>query len=170
MPIYEFYCPDCHCIYQFLSQRIDTARRPPCPACDRKRLDRQITSFAITGKAKDPEGEDALDDLPIDEAKMERAMMSLAAEAEGMDEDDPRAAAALMKKFTDATGMDLGPTMQEAMRRMEAGEDPDAVEQELGDALEEEDPFLMGQKGGLRGAARNLLRGAPRRDETLYEM
>jgi len=52
MPIYEFYCPDCHCLYQFRSHRIETEKRPPCPDCGRKHLDRQITNFAITGKAK----------------------------------------------------------------------------------------------------------------------
>ena len=32
MPVYEFYCPDCHMIFNFLSRRIDTRKRPPPPA------------------------------------------------------------------------------------------------------------------------------------------
>jgi putative FmdB family regulatory protein len=33
MPIYEFYCPDCHTVFSFFSSRIDTAVRPACPQC-----------------------------------------------------------------------------------------------------------------------------------------
>ena len=44
------------------------------------------------------------------------------------------------------------------IRRLEAGEDPEKVEEELGDALEEE----MGEEGGAMGE--------PERDEGLYPM
>ena len=106
-----------------------------------------------------------LDDLPIDEAKMEKAMGLLAREAERVDEDDPRQAANLMRKFTDATGVSLGPSMEEALRRMEAGEDPDQVEAELGDLIEEEEPFMFGEKKGSK-----VQRDKPRRDERLYDL
>ena len=95
-------------------------------------------------------------------------MMSLASEAESMDENDPRQAAKLMRKMSDMTGLELGEGMQEAIRRMEAGEDPDAIEKEMGDLLEQEDPFLMKKKKGGSVGARSRL--APFRDETLYEM
>lgn len=36
----------------------------------------------------------------------------------------------------DTTGMRMGEGMEEAMRRMEAGEDPGKVEEELGDVLD----------------------------------
>ena len=72
-----------------------------------------------------------------------------------------------MRKLTDMTGMELGPGMQEALKRMEAGEDPDAIEAEMGDLLEDEEPFLMpDKKGGKKGAKR----AAPKRDETLYDL
>ncbi|GAB4261245.1 MAG: zinc ribbon domain-containing protein [Deferrisomatales bacterium] len=166
MPVYEFYCSECHMIFNFLSRRVNTEKRPDCPRCGRPHLERQVSLFAISRGRKE-EGDDGLPDL--DEDRMERAMMELAAEAEGIDEDDPRQAARLMRKLYDATGMELGPGMQEAIRRMEAGEDPDAIEEELGDALEEEDPFSGG--GGtsrLKTLRRKLLK--PRVDETLYEL
>ena len=91
----------------------------------------------------------------------------LAGEAENLNEDDPRQAANLMRKLTDMTGMELGSGMQEALKRMEAGEDPDAIEAEMGDLLEDEEPFLMPDiKGGPKGAKR----AAPKRDETLYDL
>ena len=91
----------------------------------------------------------------------------LASEAEGVDEEDPRAAAQLMRKLSDMTGIEYGENMQEALRRLEAGEDPDAIEAEMGDLLEgDEDPFIMPGKKGGKGR-RKL---PPERDDTLYEM
>ena len=164
MPIYEFYCEDCNTIFNFFSRRINTTKKPKCPTCKTKTLTRKMSAFAFTGKAK----EDAdVDDLPFDESKMEKAMNMLAGEAENMNEDDPRQAANLMRKLTDMTGMELGPGMQEALRRMEAGEDPDAIEAEMGDLLEDEEPFLMPEK---KGGKKGTKRPAPRRDETLYDL
>jgi hypothetical protein len=57
--------------------------------------------------------------------------------------------------------------MQEALKRMEAGEDPDAIEAEMGDLLEEDEPFALPEK---KGAAKKMKRPAPRRDETLYDL
>ncbi|GAB6062241.1 FmdB family zinc ribbon protein [Deferrisoma palaeochoriense] len=171
MPVYEFYCPDCHVIFNFLARRPDPARRPDCPRCGREDLERQVSLFAISKGRKDTGGEGD-DDLPdIDETRLEQAMESLAAEADSIDEDDPRQVARLMRKLYDATGMNLGPGMEEAIRRMEAGEDPDKIEEEMGDILEEEDPFTGG--GGPAGprwkALKKRLR-PPEVDETLYEL
>jgi len=164
MPIYEFYCHDCHTVYNFFSKTINTTKVPGCPKCGRKKLSRQISMFAVTGRAK--EGEE-MDDLPLDESKMEQAMSMLAGEAEKINEDDPKQAADLMRKMSDMTGLKLGSGMDEALRRMEKGEDPEQVEAELGDALENEDPFVLPAK-----AVRGLLRRtkAPQKDDTLYDL
>jgi len=138
MPVYEFYCPDCHRIFNFLSRRINTDKRPDCPRCGRQQLERQVSMFAIS-KGRQEEGEADMPD--IDESRMEQAMQALAAEAEGMNEDDPRQAARMMRKLYETTGLPLGGGMEEAIRRMEAGEDPEQIEAELGDVLEGEDPF-----------------------------
>ena len=167
MPIYEFYCPDCHVIFNFLSRAIDTTGRPGCPRCVRKHLERQVSLFAATGTASE-EGE--LDDLPIDESRMESAMEAMASEAENMNEEDPRAAARLMRKFSNMTGMEFGDGMQEALGRMEAGEDPEKVEAEMGDLMEGEDPFVLPGKKAGTGSMRGKHRGEPERDGTLYEM
>ena len=164
MPIYEFYCEDCHTIFNFFSKSVNTTKKPKCPSCKTKTLSRQMSAFAFTGKAKE---DSDMDDLPFDEGKMEKAMNMLAGEAENMNEEDPRQAANLMRKLTDMTGMELGSGMQEALKRMEAGEDPDAIEAEMGDLLEDEDPFLMPEK---KGRAKGARRAAPRRDETLYDL
>lgn len=170
MPVYEFYCPDCHVIFNFLSRRVNTEKKPSCPKCSRPELDRQVSLFSISKGRKESEDGDLPD---IDESRMEQAMEALAAEAEGMDEDDPRQAARMMRKLYGAMGMEVGPGMEEAIRRMEAGEDPDAVEEEMGDLLEAEDPF-SGEGGSgvskpsLKGLRKRYLR--PRVDDTLYEL
>lgn len=163
MPIYEFYCGKCNTIYNFFSKSVNTSKVPACPGCKSTRLTRQMSVFAaITGGAK----EDASDDsfAGMDESKMEKAMMQLAAEAERMKDDDPRGAAQLMRKLSEATGMKLGDGFQEALHRLEAGEDPDKIDEEMGDVLSAENPF--GEKqGGKTTASRK-----PRKDETLYDL
>jgi len=54
--------------------------------------------------------------------------------------------------------------MQEAIERMEAGEDPEKIEEEIGDLIEEE-PFVVSEKKGIRERSR-----APHKDTTLYEL
>jgi putative FmdB family regulatory protein len=164
MPIYEFYCKDCHTVFNFFSKVVNTTKRPKCPQCKVRTLSRQVSMFAVTGRAKS--GDDA-DDLPMDEAAMGRAMEVLAREAERIDENDPRQAANLMRKLTDMTGIQLGGNMEEALRRMEAGEDPESVEAEMGDLLEDEEPFML---PGSRGRGHSSPRTAPKRDDTLYDL
>jgi hypothetical protein len=101
----------------------------------------------------------------IDEERMEKAMEALAGEMEGADENDPRQMARFMRRFTEATGMDLGTGAEEAIRRLEAGEDPDRIEEEMGHLFDADNPFA---REGVRGLKRRLR--APERDETLYPL
>jgi putative FmdB family regulatory protein len=164
MPIYEFYCETCNTIYNFFSKTVNTRKTPNCPKCKNKKLSRQVSLFAFTGKAKE---DGAMDDLPIDEARMEKAMNTLAREAEGLNEDDPKQAANLMRKLSDMTGLKLGPGMDEALQRMEKGEDPEQVEAEMGDVLESEDPFVL---SGKKGSDSKTKRPEPARDDRLYDL
>jgi putative FmdB family regulatory protein len=163
MPIYEFYCPACHRIMNFLSKRVDTQSTPLCPICEGKKLTRQVSQFAVGGGGDGGE-DDVMGDLPIDESRMEGAIEALASDAEGLSEEDPKAAAQLMRKFSRMTGLDFNQNMEEAIARMEAGEDPEAIEQEMGALMDgDEDPFVVSVKGRRK-------RGAPLRDNNLYEM
>ncbi len=164
MPVYEFYCSGCHTIFNFFSRSIDTTTCPVCPTCRDRRLTRQVSLFAFTGRARE-KGE--VDDLPVDEAQMSQAMALLAKEADKIDENDPKQAAGLMRKLSDMTGLQLGHGMEEALARMERGEDPEAIEREMGDLLEGEEPFLP---PGKKNAASSGRRAAPRRDDTLYDL
>jgi putative FmdB family regulatory protein len=168
MPIYEFYCADCHRIYSFLSRTVTTSAVPDCPCCGRAGLRRQASVFAISKGRKESEApEDGLPDL--DEDRLERAMASLEGEMDSIDENDPRQAARLMRRLFDATGLPVGGGMEEALRRMEGGEDPDKIDEDLGDALED-DPFAgsAGKPRGFKALRRRFL--PPTVDPKLYEM
>ncbi|NLG17119.1 MAG: zinc ribbon domain-containing protein [Fibrobacter sp.] len=164
MPMYEFYCNDCNTIYTFFSRSINTEKSPQCPKCHKDGLKRMVSRFAVTGSSKENDADPGEHDLPFDESKMERALESLASEAESINEDDPRQAADLMRKLSSMTGLKLGDKMEEALCRMESGEDPEAIGQEM-EGLDENELFKidLAGKAGSRKAA-------PARDETIYDM
>ena len=83
-----------------------------------------------------------------------------------MDEDDPRQMAALMRKFSDNTGISMGDRVEEALSRMEAGEDPDQIERQMGDLLDSDDSFTL---ENVRKKVRSSNKG-PLHDEKLYEL
>ena len=163
MPIYEFFCPDCNTVFKFFSRSVNTDKKPSCPKCQKDILEKQVSLFAAPGGAK--ESDDPMDNLPIDETKMASAMEKLVGEAENINEEDPRQAARLMQKFSSITGLKYNDSIQEALSRMEAGEDMENIESQIGDALDGEEPFVVPEKKG--GSAARI---KPLYDDTLYEM
>jgi putative FmdB family regulatory protein len=163
MPIYEFFCQNCNTIFNFFSRRINTSTVPVCPKCGRA-LNKILSSFATVGKAK--ETGDA--DLPpgFDESSMERALGDIAREAERMNQDDPRDMARLMRRFSEKTGLVLNENMEKALSRLEAGEDPDQIEREMGEIFSGDDELSFAVKQGGRGQRPK----PPSHDETLYEL
>jgi len=162
MPIYEFYCARCNTIYNFFSRSVNTEKIPSCPWCKTKKLERRMSVFSVVSGQKS-EGEEDLP--PIDETKMARAMEMLGREAERMDGEDPRQAAAMMRKLSEATGLRLKPELEEALSRMERGEDPEKIEEEMGGLLDDDNPFSP--EGASAKGGRRL---SPRVDETLYDL
>jgi putative FmdB family regulatory protein len=162
MPIYEFYCSKCNTIYNFFSRSVNTEKIPFCPRCKRVKLARQMSVFStISGDREDTE-----DNMPpIDEGRMEKAMQMLSREADNMNEDDPRQAASMMRKLSDAAGLNLSSGMEEALSRLERGEDPEKIEEEMGDIFENEEPFSLDGKG-----KRGTRRARPEVDERLYDL
>jgi putative FmdB family regulatory protein len=163
MPIYEFFCRDCNTIFNFFSRRINTSKVPYCPKCTGP-LQKMLSTFATVGRAKEPGDEE----LPpgFDESRMEKALGDLAQEAEKIDGDDPRAMAQLMRRFSEKTGLALNENMEKALSRLEAGEDPDQIEKEMGDVFEGDDTLPFEFRQARKGARpRPLIH-----DETLYEL
>jgi putative FmdB family regulatory protein len=161
MPIYEFYCRKCNTVYNFFAKSATTDKIPNCPACKRVKLKRQMSIFAVPSKGRDASMDD---DMPIDPSTLEKVMGTIASEAEKMQEDDPRMAARLMRQLTKA-GLKFGPGMEEAISRLEKGEDPEQIEAEMGDLLENEDPFILQAQMKQKGK-----KSKPRVDDTLYDL
>lgn len=168
MPIYEFYSPDTHRIYSFLARSLAQGRQTPrCPDKSSARMERVLSRFAVTGRAKEKTVAPA--EGPLD-PRMEQAMAEMEREMSSMSEDhpDPRQIGRLMRKMTAATGRNLPEAMEQMIQRLEKGEDPERLQEEFGDSFEnfeEEFGEDTAQAIGLRPS-----RKAPTRDPKLYEM
>jgi putative FmdB family regulatory protein len=184
MPIYEYLCPPCNRVYSFLVPSVTDTRQPVCPKCGAAELHKQVSRFAFVrgkgGAAKGagvgqggdfgagdfgdgdfgggPGGPGGPD--PLDDPRMEREMMRLMQEAEHIDENDPRQLGRLMRRMSETTGEPLDAEMEEAVRRLESGEDPDKIEADMGDVLG------MGGEGGGFGEGM----GPPTYDDGLYSL
>ena len=164
MPIYEFACPKCRKIFSFLSKRVNPDRSPVCPKCGNKKLSKEVSRFAMSrglkasaAKTETNAGE-AMPDA--DDPRVERAMMEMERDMEHLDENNPRHMAHMMKKMKDI--MPPGSVPKEldvAIKRLEAGEDPEKIEEDMGDVLGD---FMGGPEGGAGG-------GGYTKDSGLYD-
>ena len=170
MPIYEFACPKCRVVFNFLSKRINPGGPPVCPKCGHKKMAKQMSRFASPRGAKEPaaspgtgEGQGPMPDL--DDPRMERVMGELERDMEHLDENNPKHMAHLMKKMKDIMPAGTMPKeMDVAIKRLEAGEDPEKIEADMGDVFGD----LMGgpegdEEGGGGGG------GGYTRDSGLYD-
>ena len=170
MPIHEFYSPDTNKIYTFFARRmLPSDSIPRCPDGKRLRMEKMISRFSFTGRAKEPMnggGETELD------SRQEAELMRIAGEMEsfGNAEPDPRALGSMMRRMIDITGTKPPPEMQEMLQRLEKGEDPEKLEAEFGYALGDFDESEEGGASLLGKTLRKHLRKAPERDPVLYEM
>jgi putative FmdB family regulatory protein len=170
MPIYEFACPKCRKIYSFLSKRVNPSHSPSCPKCGNKKLQKQMSRFAMTKGLAEPaaktegadEGEGPMPDF--DDPKIARAMSELERDMDHLDENNPKHMAYMMKKMKDVMPEGTMPKeMDVAIRRLESGEDPEKIEEDMGDLLGgmgDEDEMGMG--GGYGG-------GGYSKDSGLYD-
>lgn len=161
MPIYEFACPKCRKIFSFLSKRVQPDHSPNCPKCGNTNLSKQVSRFAMTKGLKEapaggPAGEDPNEPpMPdFDDPRVERVMNELERDMAYMDENNPKHMAHMMRKMKDVMPEGAMPKeMDIAIRRLEAGEDPEKIEEDMGDVLgglmgDEEEGMGMGGYGG----------------------
>jgi putative FmdB family regulatory protein len=143
MPIYEYACPKCRVIFNFFSKRINPDRLPICPRCGNQKMAKQMSRFAMSrnlkepaaGVSSEPEGDTpAMPDM--DDPRIERAMMEMERDMEHLDENNPRHMAHMMRKMKDLMPPGTMPKeMDIAIKRLEAGEDPERIEADMGDVL-----------------------------------
>jgi len=167
MPIYEFACPKCRRIYSFLSKRVNPAHSPTCPKCGRKNLSKEVSRFAMLKGVAEPQAAPAGDEggppMPdLDDPRIERAMMEMERDMEHLDENNPKHMAHMLRKMKDIMPAGTMPKeMEIAIKRLEAGEDPEKIEEDMGDVLGD----FMGEEGGPGGGGG----GSYTRDSGLYD-
>ena len=134
-------------------------------------MERVVSRFAFTGRAKEKTEAPGGDEM---DPRMERMMAEMESDMAGMDENnpDPRALGRMMRKMTEATGQKMPAEMEQMIRRLEAGEDPEKLEEEFGDAFDNMDfPDGMGceENAEASGAGMKSRRRQAERDPALYE-
>ncbi|MES2694083.1 MAG: FmdB family transcriptional regulator [Verrucomicrobiota bacterium] len=191
MPIYEYYCPDNHTIYQFFAKTLAQGQSTPrCPANPKFRMKKVVSAFAITsgggGKnetADAPVSADASD--PMQDARTEAAMNAMETEFANVDENNPKEMGRMMRRLSELAGEKIDGEMEEVVRKLEEGTDPDSLEEHFkaddGDGADESMGGMDGMAGmgseGVEGAAGpkeskhrfRVKRAAPRRDPQLYD-
>jgi len=133
MPIYEYTCQDCRRRVSLLWRSfadVET-REAVCPRCGGMHLTRLISRVAVVRSE-----ESRLDSL-ADPSSLD-----------GLDENDPKSLARFMRKMASETGEDLGPEFSEVVDRLEAGEDPESIEQSMPELAAEGGGMGMGGMGG----------------------
>jgi len=125
MPIYEYLCGRCNTIFQFLVRHPSSETAPVCPECKKgDRMERVMSTFSVKS------GSSSIEDMADDPSMA------------GLDTEDPKAMASAIRRMADEMGEDLGPEVNEALSRLEAGEDPEKIERDL-----EESGFDIGEGG-----------------------
>ena len=170
MPIYEFACPKCRKIFSFLSKRMNPDRLPTCPKCGNRKLEKQVSRFAMVKGVAEPkppaEGSEDGPPMPnLDDPRVERAMMEMERDMEHLDENNPKHMAHMMRKMKDLMPPGTVPKeMDVAIKRLEQGEDPEKIEEDMGDVLGEFMGGPEGEEGGMGGYG-----GGYTRDSGLYD-
>lgn len=183
MPIYEYYCPDNNRIYQFYAKTLAQGRTvPKCPDNPAYRMEKVLSAFSVVGRRtggrapeeSDPSqaGTEPAGTADQDDPRMESVMNAMEGQFANVDENDPRAMGRMMRRMAELTGEKLDGGMEEVVRKLEEGADPESLEDQLGAGEtgvgDEEAAPPPPDAPGPRARSR-LRRGAPVRDPKLYD-
>ena len=93
----------------------------------------------------------------LDDPRVESAMMEMERDMDGLDENNPKHMAHMMKKMKELMPPGSMPKeLDVAIKRLEAGEDPEKIEADMGDLLGD---FMGGPEGGSGGGGYTKDRG-----------
>lgn len=166
MPIYEYYCPDNNTLYQFFAKTLAQGQTvPACPANPAFRMEKVVSKFAIAkgGRREGPDAEGGAEaeagQIPSPEdARMEAAMGEMEREFSAVDENDPKAMGRMMRRMAELTGEKIDGEMEEVVRKLEEGVDPESLDEQLGGSSDsgdsQDDPYGDGG-GGFGGMPGN---------------
>jgi len=103
MPIYEYFCEDCHKKSSFLLLRVSEEIDPFCKMCGGKRMKRLVSRISIT-KSEEKRMEGLLDPSKFSD----------------LDENDPKSIEKIMKKMGRELGDDFEQSMEEALHESQS--------------------------------------------------
>ena len=146
MPIYEFVSRDTGKIYSFFAHSTSYAEKIPfCPDGKKFKMEKVISGFSITGgnekQSEEAEKSDSIDPNDpfsgMDSNQAEKVMRELEGAIGGMDEDnpDPKQMGHLMRKMSEITGESMDEPMEEVVRKLEEGADPNELEDKMGNFM-----------------------------------
>jgi hypothetical protein len=117
-----------------------------CPKCGNKKLKKELSRFAMTrGLAEPATGSDEGPMPDMNDPRVARAMSEMERDIEHLDENNPKHMAHMMRKMKDILPAGSIPKeLDIAIKRLEAGEDPEKIEEDMGDVL----GGMMGEGGG----------------------
>ena len=117
MPTYDFICNDCAQRFDVFLTFSEYGKKPvACPHCQSKNVRRRMTKVRIS-KSDSSRMDSLADDFPG---------------LENLD-DDPQAMGKMMRKMGREMGEDLPPEFNEVVDRLEKGQSPEQIEQEIPD-------------------------------------
>ncbi len=170
MPIYEFFSPDTNRIYSFFARSLaEGGNTPKCPDDPKARMERMLSRFAVTGRNKEAPGTSSEN---ASDSRVEGALAEMEREMAGLDADnpDPRHLGRMMRKMADLTGQKMPETMRTMIERLERGEDPEKLEEEYGESLDNMAEELPEEATEEKKILSRLRPKGPTRDPKLYEM
>jgi putative FmdB family regulatory protein len=116
MPTYEFRCLDCRRRFEIFTSFTDYGKQPVvCPHCGSQNAQRKIGRVRV--------------------ARSQESRLENYAEPDalaGLDE-DPRALGRMMREMRGEIDEEMGPEFDEVVHRLEAGQTPEQIEQDLPD-------------------------------------
>ncbi len=123
MPIYEYRCQDCQRQFSVFWRTFSSADdgKVICKRCGSSKIVRLVSRVRV---------------LKSEESRMEN--LADPSSWGDFDENDPKSMGRFMRKMMTEIGDeadDLGPDFEEVVDRLEAGQDPESIEQDMPDLL-----------------------------------
>jgi putative FmdB family regulatory protein len=127
MPRYDFRCLNCKRRFDVFFTYSEYGTRPVvCPHCQSEQVQRKIGRVRVARS---------------DDSRLESIAGS--GDLESLDE-DPRALGRMMRSMSREIGEEMGPEFDEVIGRLEAGQSPEEIEQDLPDLAGPDDGPMSG--------------------------
>jgi hypothetical protein len=177
MPIYEFYSPDLQKIYSFFSHKVRLSDEiPRCPDGEQLSMQKLISGFSITGtKQSEIQESSQVDNSETDPFaglepnKAQHLMQEMEKSISSIDDEnpDPKQMGHLMRKMCEVSGERIDDRMEEVVRKLEEGKDPNEIEQDMEEYLSDES--VDSNEKNAESARKSSNQKKMTRDEKLYQ-